>query len=482
MKTDHESVVGATHNEATTGETQSATRAAALPVFTTQQIADELKYGWSSGGARAFDTGPGDPITVNLSKLTATGQFLARAALDTWALVSGIEFEEVFGSTDPDMDFDDNQNGAFSSHSYWNGTINSSFVNVSTSWLETQGTTIGSYSFQTYLHEIGHALGLSHAGDYDGGATYGVNNHYLNDSWQATVMSYFSQFSNTYIDATYANVLTPMAADILAIQDLYGTAPLRAGDTVYGYNSTAGGVYDDATTIPRNVTYTIVDTGGNDTLDFSGSSDAVRINLAPDSVSDVDGLIGNLSIAVGTIIENAIGSDGSDTIIGNDANNNIYGGAGRDLLRGEDGQDELYGGNAKDTLNGGDGADYLHGGNREDRVYAGRGADTIKGGRHDDKLFGGSGDDVIFGDGGDDILSGDAGDDIFRFNNVSDDDTILDFTVGEDIIAIRRVADSIDDLTITDIGSDTLIEVAGISITLLDVDASSIGSADFDFG
>jgi hypothetical protein len=38
--------------------------------------------------------------------------------------------------------------------------------------------TIDSYSFQTYVHEIGHALGLGHGGPYNGSASYGLDNLY----------------------------------------------------------------------------------------------------------------------------------------------------------------------------------------------------------------------------------------------------------------------------------------------------------------
>src|SRR5699024_7220337 len=40
----------------------------------------------------------------------------------------------------------------------------------------------------------------------------------------------------------------------------------------------------------------------------------------------------NVSIAIGTIIENAVGGSGNDTFYGNNANNTIYGGAGTDTL------------------------------------------------------------------------------------------------------------------------------------------------------
>ena len=41
--------------------------------------------------------------------------------------------------------------------------------------------------------------------------------------------------------------MTPMMADIMAVQKMYGAANTRAGDTVYGFGSTAGSIYDFAT-------------------------------------------------------------------------------------------------------------------------------------------------------------------------------------------------------------------------------------------
>jgi serralysin len=117
------------------------------------------------------------------------------------------------------MTFDDAASGAYTSGSWSGAGITSASINISQDWLATYGTGIDSYSFETYLHEIGHALGLGHAGPYNGSATYGVDNIYKNDSWAYTVMSYFDQGESGYGSTRF--VLTPQMADIVAVQSLY---------------------------------------------------------------------------------------------------------------------------------------------------------------------------------------------------------------------------------------------------------------------
>src|SRR5206468_4550182 len=51
------------------------------------------------------------------------------------------------------------------------------------------------------------------------------------------------------------------------------------------------------------------------------------------------GYTGNLEIARGVVIENAIGGNGADTIIGNSANNVLTGNGGADTLTGGSGND-----------------------------------------------------------------------------------------------------------------------------------------------
>ncbi|WP_188050092.1 M10 family metallopeptidase C-terminal domain-containing protein, partial [Serratia marcescens] len=105
-----------------------------------------------------------------------------------------------------------------------------------------------------------------------------------------------------------------------------------------------------ATDSNQKLIFAAWDAGGNDTFDFSGYSQNQRINLNEGSFSDVGGLKGNVSIAAGVTIENAIGGSGNDVIVGNDANNVIKGGAGDDVIYGGGGQDQLWGGSGNDIF------------------------------------------------------------------------------------------------------------------------------------
>lgn len=485
-----------------------------LVEYTIDEIKDYLVYGyWPTANGYAWDVVPGDvtsTISFNIQGLNAGGQAFALAAIEAWTMATGLQFELV--TTGGDLVFDDEEAGAFANFSLSSATtatgaleIVSGTINISTDWILPDwnpadgSVNLDSYSFQTYIHEIGHALGLGHAGPYNGFGDYSEtgtgDNTYLNDSWQATVMSYFSQTENTFINADFAYVVTPMIADIAAIDELYGLmGDIRTGATVYGVGSTAGGYYDDLLSLTENITFTLIDDGGIDLIDLSVFAADQFIDLNGGAISNVGGLLGNMIIFTDTVIENATGGSGADIIVGNQAANHLqgalgqdelFGGVGNDNLEGGASHDDLFGGANNDTLDGGSGNDTLNGGEGHDWLYVwtgndaydgGEGVDTIdfsklgsaimvnlmsnaaqsisaaggtntfegfehivgsKGGdtilatNRSNDIDGFTGNDVIIGLGGNDYIIGGSGNDELRGNNGSD---TLVGNIGRDLL------------------------------------------------
>jgi serralysin len=335
---------GAYNNNSSGSYTLSASAYTPPSAYTNDQIAQFLTVGYW-GGTIAHWT-PGSTITYNVTGLTAAAATLARDAFAFWSDVANLTFVETTGTGQ--ITVDDAASGAYASSSSSGGVTTSAIINVQQNWSGESNPGRDSYTYQTFLHEIGHTLGLGHGGPYNGSATYGSNNIYPNDTWSDTVMSYFSQ--NNYEGGSYRFVQTGMAADILAVQQLYGArATSRAGDTTYGHNSNAGYAYSFSN-FSSAPAFTIWDGGGTDTLNASLYSANQTINLTSEIFSNIGGLTRNINIARGAVIENAVGGSGSDTINGNGAGNVLTGGLGSDVLSGLGGSDVLYGGDGQDTI------------------------------------------------------------------------------------------------------------------------------------
>lgn len=337
----------------------------------------------------------------------------------------------------------------------------------------------GGFSYAVILHEFGHAHGIAHPHDRGGGSeimlgvtastgSYGVYN--LNQGVY-TVMSYNdawdfhpdgpSSFSIAGIDNGWSATLG--AFDIAVLQQRYGVLnPLNTGNTVYQLTD----VVDDA------AYQTIWDTGGTDTIQYSGALNA-QIDLTAATLDysptgggvvsflyNIPGLPGSqevkggYTIANGVVIENATGGSGNDILLGNDVNNVLTGNDGDDYLMGRGGRDTLQGGagfdtaswasasrgvelslganyngvssegdrffsveklegsNFADQIRGATTADTLFGLGGNDRVLGAAGDDLLDGGLGNDTLDGGSGNDRLFGGEGNDRLTGSSGNDI----------------------------------------------------------------------
>ena len=336
---------------------------------------DRVHARWTPGSTVAFqfhDAAPlGLPADVQFGALTDIERQLVRTAFASISDVINLQFQEtpdngqyraenkisfLLDSSEPDYVWGSTQRLIRGFSGDYRG-VGGAVIDFSPTAVDQRRWFVGGYNFMSAMHEILHALGISHPGDYnaDGSSiTYANSAAYYQDSRQYTIMSYFdagstgASFLPTGETASYS-ASTLMLHDIAALQAQYGAnMSSRAGDTTYGYNATPGlGAYDMVSN-PYPI-YSIWDGGGTDTLDFSGSTIAARLDLRAGEFSDTMGMKSNISVAYGVVIENAVGTTAGDTIIGNEVGNSLKGMAGDDTLVGNGGSDRLDGGDGLDT-------------------------------------------------------------------------------------------------------------------------------------
>lgn len=147
--------------------------------------------------------------------------------------------------------------------------------------------------------------------------------------------------------------------------DAYDSGTLNSVNfTGYGSSLSSANVYhytDEVLTVlnqpGQNGRTLLADTnGGLDWIDAAAMWRDLVLDLGQGQWSTLDGT-DFLSIAAGSVIENAMAGDGNDILTGNAVNNELYGMRGNDSLDGAGGNDILVGGEGDDLLNGGLGYD-----------------------------------------------------------------------------------------------------------------------------
>lgn len=372
----------------------------------------------------------------------------------------------------------------------------------------------GHTSWNTYLHEMGHALGLEHPNNRPNAASI---------TTQYTVMSYNVHPSEEYDNFTrQAWSLTPMVWDIQAIQELYGVnTTTRTENNVYfgdGNGQNGSETYQYASNddnnkgmqvlgedgIYRDVILTIWDAGGIDLIDASDLKTDSDIDLRGGRYSSIGEIEDNIAVAaevkvngkVINYVENAWGGSGDDKIIGNNGQNLLRGNGGADTIDGKNGTDRIFGGGGSDDLYGGAGKDKLSGGSKDDFLFGGGGKDRVIGGSGDDRLVGNGGNDLLKGQGGDDTLDGGLGNDTLIGGNGSDvfyfsagSDQIKDFDASSSgdwldlsaAVGIFDFADLIDSHTSEVSNGVNILDDDGNEMLLISVLLADLDESDFTF-
>ena len=299
-------------------------------------LIDKRTDGWSNGSPKSLtfsfmtaaptygggEGGTGFTAPTEAYKL-AVNIILGRLWLET-----GLSFTEVpdTATSYGQLRFGANQQTATKGYAFIPGQT--SDARAGDVWLDVETLQFlgqGQEGWEVLLHEIGHALGLSHPKPEGTQTTSPVLLNEWNDN-SYTVMSSFQSPSKLW-QSWFG------ALDIQALQSLYGAGrPLATGNDDYLFGNSQGQSLS-----------TLRDAGGSDWLNLSANSLGAYVDMKPGSFSSIGittqgyAAYNNVFIDPSTTLENIIGTPYDDVIFGNDANNLIHEWGGNDVIDGRGG-------------------------------------------------------------------------------------------------------------------------------------------------
>lgn len=261
-----------------------------------------------------------EPLVINLTGLNDHPAYkdAAIGALEMWSSVTPLQFEIVDDAPyDADLHWMEVVSPEIGEQSDGSAFSSDRYVSVGQRFHDTEPdiTDLGGYVFDTFVHEFGHEFGLNHPGLYNYSGPGGVQINYLNnatwtyDRQQYSVMSYFDGIDVG--EDTRWSAVTPLMGDIEAIirryfstvddegVRTYQTINLNTDDNTYGFNSSEYGYLLTEDGPQHDIGFVIHDTGGDDTIDFSGSTASTILDLRAGEFSSVNGHNNNVSIFAG---------------------------------------------------------------------------------------------------------------------------------------------------------------------------------------
>lgn len=294
-------------------------------------------------GAKGLQTGAvGGPVTLTYSFLdkppptgteggsgfqafSASLQQTTRTILSNLQQQTGMTFQEVQGDTGT-IRFGINQQSNTRGYSFLPDQHRND-AKAGDVWLDVETAAVmqpGQEGYYVLLHELAHALGLQHPLREN------------DTSGQTVLLEGFATFAHTLMLDISATQNSSKAwpswyglFDLQALRHLYGSKAFAVANSTYK-------IIDGAS----SASVVIVDDGGVDVLDISGSNLSGNVDLRPGKISSVgmnaEGMsnFGNLTITPGTWIENLVATPFDDFIVGNDQGNVIWSGGATTSLWG----------------------------------------------------------------------------------------------------------------------------------------------------